>query len=74
MDADLFLVVGIVLVILAVPAVISAFSSAKPPRAAAISFVLGGALIVAAITIRPGGYRLDEVPDVVARVIDRYLR
>ena len=73
MDSDLFMVVGIVVAVMAVPAVLSAFSAGRPPRAAAVAVVVGGALIVAAVASHPGGYRADEIPSVVERVVSRYL-
>lgn len=71
MNSDVFLVVGIAVAAFSVPSIISAFSEARPPRVAAISIVVGGALIVAAVMTRPGGYRFDEVPAAFVRVMDR---
>jgi hypothetical protein len=70
-DSDVFLIVGLVVAVMAFPAVISAFSAGKPPRAAAVAAVVGGALMLAAITTKPGGYRVEEIPDVAARVLHR---
>lgn len=74
MNADLFFSIGVVLLVLAVPAAVSAFSDSRPPRAAAILVMLGGGLLALAIWQRPAGYSLAEIPDVFARVIGRYLR
>jgi NAD(P)H-hydrate repair Nnr-like enzyme with NAD(P)H-hydrate dehydratase domain len=74
MDSDLFLIVGIVVAVMAFPAVISAYSAARPPRAAAIAAVVGGALMVVATVNHPGGYRAQDIPDVAVRVMDRYLK
>lgn len=71
MDSDLFLIVGIIIAGMSVPAVISAFSESRPPRAAAVTLVIGGSLILFAVTERPGGYRMEEIPDVFARVVNR---
>jgi hypothetical protein len=73
MDTDLILIVGIIVAVLAVPALLSAFSSGLPPRGAAVAAVVGGALIVIAISLHPGGYRAQDIPDITARVIERYL-
>ncbi len=73
MDTDLFFVIGIIVTVLAVPAVISAFSESRPPRAGAILFLIGGTLIVVALTQGTIGYSVPEIPDVFARVIARYL-
>ena len=74
MDADLFFSIGVVLLVLAAPAAISAFSDSRPPRAAALLLLLGGVLLALAIWQRPTGYSLSEIPDVITRVIGRYLR
>lgn len=73
MDTDLFLILGIIVAVMAVPAVLSAYSAGRPPRAAAVAAVIGGALLVTAIGNHPGGYRLQDIPDVASRVIGRYL-
>lgn len=71
MDTDLALVIGITLAVLAIPAIVSALSDARAPRAAAIAVMLGGGLIVFAVTGHPGGYQMAEIPDVFYRVVGR---
>ena len=73
MDSDLFLVMGIVVAAFAVPAVISAFSDSRPPRAAAIAVLVGGGLILLAFLSKPGGYAPAQIPEVFARVVARLL-
>jgi hypothetical protein len=73
MDTDLLLIIGLVVAILAVPSVISAFSESRPPRAAAIMFLIGGTLIVIALTQGTIRYSVDDLPEVLSRVIARYL-
>jgi hypothetical protein len=73
MDTDLFLVIGIIVTVLAVPPVVGAFSESRPPRAGAIMFLIGGSLIAIALTRGPTGYSMSNMPDVFARVIARYL-
>jgi len=73
MDHDLALAIGLVIAVFAVPAVISAFSDKRAPRVAAIAVLIGGGLAAWAFTQKPGGYTLDEVPDVIVRVIARYV-
>lgn len=68
-DTDLYLVVGITLAVLAIPSFLSAWSSDRSPRVPAIMTMIAGVLLVLALTGRPGGYRLTEVPDVFMRVI-----
>ncbi|WP_323768893.1 hypothetical protein [Marinovum sp.] len=73
MDSDLALIVGIALLILAIPSFLSAFSEGRTPRVAALVVVLAGGLMVFAFASRPGGYRLDEVPEVFYAVVGRFL-
>lgn len=73
MDYDLILVIGIVIGILAVPAMLGAYSENRPPRAAMVLFVVGGGLIVLALAQSPSGYTFADIPDLFVRVIGRYL-
>jgi hypothetical protein len=72
-DTDLVLVIGLVVAALTFPAIVSAFSRGSPPRGAAVAAAIGGAMIVVAVTQNPAGYKLSDVPQIVARVVDRYL-
>ena len=74
MDADLFLVLGVIIGALAIPSVISAFSAGNPPRFAALTIVTGGALIALAVSIKPGGYDFNDIPQVFGSVFSSYLR
>jgi hypothetical protein len=73
MDTDLILTVGIVVGILAIPALLSAFAESRPPRGASILALISGVLIVVALTQRPAGYSFAEVPDVMLRVVARLI-
>jgi hypothetical protein len=73
MDNDLILVIGIIVGVLAIPSVISAFSESRPPRAAAILFMIGGTLIVVALSRSPQNYSFGDIPNLFVRVIGRYL-
>ncbi|SIO43175.1 hypothetical protein SAMN05444722_2108 [Rhodovulum sp. ES.010] len=73
MQADLFLVIGCVVGILAVPALLSAFTHGHAPRAAAIMVLISGGLIALAVHQNPQGYRVEDVPRVFAGVVNRYL-
>lgn len=72
MDTDLFLVIGAAVLVLALPALVGAFSESRPPRAAAVLVLIGGALVVVAVTQSPGGYGFDDIPLALTRVIGRY--
>jgi hypothetical protein len=72
MDTDLFLVLGTAICVLSVPACISALSDSRPPRGAAIMVMIGGGLLVAAVTQHPGGYAINDIPTALIRVIGHY--
>ena len=74
MDTDLALIVGIFVTALAIPGVISAFSEGRAPRAASIAFLVGGGLMVLAITQHPGGYAMADLPEVFFDVVARYIK
>jgi len=69
MDADLLLFLGIVIGAFAFPTLIGSFSAGQSPRAAIIFGFVGGALIVAAIAMTPGGYEFQEIPGLMVRVV-----
>ncbi len=73
MDHDLALVIGLVVAVFSIPAVVSALSDRRTPRAAAIAMIIGGGLIAWAVAQKPGGYSIGEVPSVVVKVVARYV-
>lgn len=73
MDYDLALVIGLVVAVFSVPAVISALSERRAPRVAAIALIVGGGMAAWAITQKPGGYKINEIPDVIVKVVARYV-
>ncbi len=73
MDTDLMLVVGLLVCVLAIPTLLSAFAESRPPRAGAIMVLIGGVLLALALTQKPSGYTFAEVPEVVFRVIGRFI-
>ena len=74
MDTDLILVIGMLLSVLAIPSLLAAFSESRAPRAGAIMVLVGGVLIVVALTRHPSGYTFAELPDVVAGVVARLIK
>ena len=67
-DPDLWLVIGLVLAVLTVPSLVSAWSEGDPPRASAITVLIAGGMMNA-----PGGsYSFSDLPQVITRVIGRY--
>ncbi|GGL57236.1 hypothetical protein [Wenxinia marina] len=71
MDTDLYLATGLVLLVLTLPAIVSALTEGRPPRLAAVVLLIGGGLVAFAVTSRPGGYTFAEIPDVLVRVAAR---
>lgn len=69
MTNDIYLVVGMVVLILSIPSIISAILDGHAPRYAAIVLLIGGGLVFIAISRKPGGYRIEEIPDVFVRVV-----
>ncbi len=58
---DTFMILGILILALAFPAAINAFSRGSPPRAAIAAFVIGGVMAIFAQTSRPGGYTVEDI-------------
>lgn len=73
MDTDLALVLGIIIAALSIPSILSAVSDKRAPRASAITVLIAGGLIVFAIQGKPGGYSLENLPDVFVSVVARYM-
>ena len=72
MDPDLALSLGVVVAAFSVPSILSALSDKRAPRASALTVLIGGALILYAISAKPGGYTIQEVPDVFVRAMSRF--
>jgi uncharacterized membrane protein len=69
MSYDLALVLGLVIVGFSIPAIVSAFSDSRTPRAAALMIMIGGGLTAWAVTGKPGGYTIDEIPGVFVNIV-----
>ena len=74
MPYDLYLTIGAIVLVFAIPSVVSAISQGRAPRVAAIMVLIGGGLVAAAATQKPGGYVLTEIPQVFVSVIAQYIR
>ncbi len=72
MDTDLFLTIGLLLLILSLPSLLSAWVEGRAPRIGALMVLAGAAMIVTALISRPGGYAFNDVPGVIVGVLSRW--
>lgn len=73
MDNDLFLVFGLIVAGLAIPAILGALVDSRVPRGAAIMVMIGSGMIAVAVIDKPSGYSFQDVPKAFTRVIGKYL-
>lgn len=73
MDPDLMLVIGLIVGGFSIPSIMGALADGRVPRAAAIAILVSGGLIVLAVRDKPGGYTINDVPDVFVSVVARYI-
>ncbi|MCL3882138.1 hypothetical protein [Marivita sp. GX14005] len=73
MAPDTSLVLGLALGVLSLPAIVSAISQGRSPRVATVILILAGGFIVYALSQKPGGYALEQIPAVVARVLQSWV-
>jgi len=72
-DPDLALVIGFVLAALAMPSLAAAYADRRLPWLALTLLATAAALVGLAITGTPGGYALNDLPQVFYKVISRVL-
>jgi hypothetical protein len=72
-DPDLALVIGLLIAAFSIPSVLSAISDRRAPRASALTILIGGALILYAMSSKPGGYSLQEIPDTFIRILAQFM-
>ena len=73
MDPDLALVLGIIICGFSIPSILSAISDSRAPRASALTVLIGGGLVLYALQNSPGGYSLEQIPDIFVRTLGRFL-
>lgn len=74
MTLDFYFVLGLVLGVLSIPSIISAYSDGHTPRFSAIIVVIAGGLMAYAASNKPGGYELGEIPTVFMSVVSQIIR
>ncbi|WP_255449700.1 hypothetical protein [Shimia ponticola] len=72
-DPDLWLTIGIFVVVLCIPSILSAWAQFRVPRASMITAVIGFGMMIVALSSNPGGYAFADIPTVVTETIGRYL-
>ncbi|MFD1511463.1 hypothetical protein [Lacimonas salitolerans] len=72
-DSDLIFILGLIFGVLAIPSIVSAFSERRAPRVASLVLMAGGVMVVWAIQNKPGGYQIEDIPDVLVRVVARFI-
>ncbi|MEM1373206.1 MAG: hypothetical protein AAGF78_02360 [Pseudomonadota bacterium] len=61
-DPDLWFVIGVVLAILCIPSLFSAWTDGRPPRASAITVLIAGGMIAYAVLTKPSGSSSTRSP------------
>jgi hypothetical protein len=73
LDTDLILTLGVVLLILSLPSLLSAWVEGEAPRLGAIMLVAGLGMIIGSAAYHPSGYRINDVPGIMVGVVARML-
>lgn len=73
MDTDLVLTLGVVLLVLTIPSLLAAWTEGRAPKVGAIMIIVAIGMLVAAVTNKPGGYAINEVPGIMLAVVSRYV-
>ncbi len=71
MDTDMLLTTGIVLLVLSVPSLLTAWVEGRAPRIGAIMSIVALGMIVAALVENPGGYAFNQIPEVMFKTLAR---
>ena len=71
MDPDFALTLGLVLAVLAVPAIYSSLMDRRAPRASILVLLIAGGLTVFALDSKPGGYTMEQAGDAVIRTFQK---
>ncbi len=69
---DLYLVIGILIAGAAVPSMLGAMADRRSPRVATILIVIGGTLVVLALSQQR--YTWPDVPEAFVRVVAHFIR
>jgi len=67
------MVIGVVVGAFSIPSIMGALADGRVPRAAAIAVMISGGLIALAVQQHPGGYDINDIPDLFVSVEGRYI-
>ena len=73
MDADLALILGLIVGGLSIVGIFGAIADGRGPRASAITVIIAGGLIIYALATKPDGYTMDQIPQVFFGVVARFI-
>ena len=68
MSDDVMFVVGLGLLIVSLPVIISAITDRKLPILGIVLVIVGSVAITTAVARNPGGYSVYDIPEIVGRV------
>jgi hypothetical protein len=68
-NTDLFLTLGVIILVMTLPSLLNAWTEGRPPRIGAIAIIVAAILISIAVTQKPSGYTFREVPGVMMKTI-----
>jgi hypothetical protein len=71
-NSDLLLTIGIVLMVLSIPALLAAWAESRAPRVGAVMVIVSLGMIVTALVGKPGGYAFNDIPGVMIGVFGRF--
>jgi hypothetical protein len=57
--------------ILSLPSLLSAWVEGRVPRVGGIMLIASFCMIIAAVSLRPGGYPLNDIPGIMLTVVAR---
>jgi len=72
-DPDLFLTIGIILGVLTIPSLLSAWTDGRVPRFGAIMVLVAVIMVAVAAKNKPTGYKISDVPTIMLNVVGRYV-
>jgi len=73
LDSDLALVIGLVLGGFSIPSMMSAITDGRAPRVSSLTILIAFIMIFYAISQKPSGYSMSEIPNAFVNVVSRMM-